>query len=300
LTKTRRPVLLAADAGPDRDEDMHGTSDTRPRPCLLPQPGGMSRGFAGKRAVVTGAASGIGAAVVRLLCDEGAVVLAVDTNHDGLAALVAASGVGAFAHVADLARQDEVEAMIAAAVARFDGLDILVNNAGIGSLARAADLDPADWRRVMAVDLDAVFYAARVALPHLAASRGCIVNTASISGVGADYGFTAYNAAKAGVLGLTRVLAIDHARQGVRVNAVSPGFTATPMTALMPATVTDAFAAAVPMGRAGTPEEMADAIAFLASDRASYITGQNLIVDGGISAHTGQPDVVATAMAGRA
>ena len=246
--------------------------------------------FAGKRVLVTGAASGIGFEVARLFVEAGARVLAADAAHGGLDALVAKLGDAVVPHIVDLAVQSEAEAMIDAAVCALGGLDILVNNAGIGSFGRALDLDPAEWRRVMTVDLDAVFYASRAALPHLIESKGNIVCTASISGIGADYGFTAYNSAKAGLIGLVRNLAIDYAGQGVRVNAVSPGFTVTGMTSVTPPPVRAAFEANIPMKRAGSAEEIANAILFLASDRATYITGQNLAVDGGIIAATGQPN----------
>jgi meso-butanediol dehydrogenase/(S,S)-butanediol dehydrogenase/diacetyl reductase len=248
--------------------------------------------FDGKVALVTGAASGIGAATARRLVKAGARLLAVDVNEDGLAALAGELGNDVVPHVADLSQRAPVEAMVAAAVERFGRLDILINNAGIGSLGRAADLDPDEWRRVMAIDVDAVFFACRAALPHLIASRGCIVNTASISGMAADYGFTAYNTAKAAVIGLTRVIAIDYAAQGVRVNAVSPGFTLSAMLDQMPQSMKDAYAERVPMRRGAQPDEIAAMIAFLASQDASYITGQNYAVDGGLTAHTGAPDLM--------
>jgi len=243
-----------------------------------------------KVAVVTGAASGIGAATARRLASGGARVLAVDLNAEGLQALARSVGERVIPHAADLTERSQVEAAIATAIEKFGRLDILINNAGIGSLARVADLDPEDWRRVMAIDLDAVFYACRVAVPHLIASRGNIVNTASISGMAADYGFTAYNTAKAAVIALTRVMAIDYAAQNIRVNAVSPGFTLTPLTQQIPQGMQELYAARVPMRRAGTPEEIASVITFLTSDDASYITGQNIAVDGGLIATTGAPD----------
>ncbi len=246
-----------------------------------------------KAALVTGGASGIGAATVRRLARAGASVLAVDMNAEGLNALVEELGNAVNPHIADLTDRGQVEGAVAAAVERFGKLDILVNNAGIGSLARATDLDPEEWRRVMAIDVDAVFFACRVALPHLIASQGCIVNTASISGMAADYGFTAYNTAKAAVIGLTRVMAIDYAAQGVRVNAVSPGLTQTPLIQMMPQQLQDLYASNIPMKRAAGPDEIAAVIVFLTSKDASYITGQNIPVDGGLMATTGSPDHIA-------
>jgi meso-butanediol dehydrogenase/(S,S)-butanediol dehydrogenase/diacetyl reductase len=247
--------------------------------------------FEGKLALVTGAASGIGAAVTRIFAARGARVLAADRDGEKLQVLAAELKGAVVPHVADLAERAQVEAMVASALDRLGGLDILVNNAGVGSLARATDLDPEEWRKVMAIDLDAVFLASRAALPALIERRGNIVCTASISGMAGDYRFTAYNAAKAGLIGLVRNLAVDYAAEGVRVNAVSPGYTLTPLSATKRPEVMEAFLAAVPMRRAAQPAEIAEVIAFLASDRASYLTGQNIAVDGGVTAHTGQPDV---------
>jgi meso-butanediol dehydrogenase/(S,S)-butanediol dehydrogenase/diacetyl reductase len=248
--------------------------------------------FDNKVALVTGAASGIGAATARRLVKGGARLLAVDVNMGGLTALARELGDAVVPHVADMSQRADVETMVVTAVERFGRLDILINNAGIGGLARAADLDPDEWRRVMAIDVDAVFFACRLALPHLITARGCIVNTASISGMAADYGFTAYNTAKAAVIALTRVIAIDYAAQGVRVNSVSPGFTLSPMLDQMPQPLKDAYAERVPMRRGARPDEIAAMIAFLATEDASYVTGTNIPVDGGLTAHTGAPDMM--------
>jgi len=247
--------------------------------------------FEGKFAIVTGASSGMGAATARLLIQRGARVLACGRDRQRLDALATELGPCLIAHQTELSSQAEVEAMIAAAVDAFGGLDVLVNNAGIGSIGRAGEVTDESWRNVMTVDLDAVFWACRAALPHLVARKGCIVNTASISASSADYGFTAYNVAKAGVVALTRCMAIDYGKDGVRANCVSPGFIATPMNQSVPAPLLEEFVARNPMGRVGSAEEVAEAIAFLASDRASFINGHDLIIDGGLSAHTGQPNV---------
>lgn len=247
--------------------------------------------LAGKAALITGASSGIGEATARLMVAEGARVLGVARGAERLELLASELGEAFVPHIADVSDEAQVCGAIAAAVERFGGLDILVNNAGSASMARVGDIATESWRATMALNLDGVFWACREAVPHLVQSKGCVVNTASISGVAADYGLTAYCVANAGVIELTRCMAIDYAREGVRVNCISPGITSTPMNAAMPDALRAAYDEPVPMGRKALPEEMAQAILFLASERASYITGQNLIVDGGISAHTGQPSL---------
>ena len=253
----------------------------------------MSR-FANKIVIITAAASGIGLASARRFAAEGATLSLSDLNITALEAHGRALNLPAdrlrLARV-DVANAAEIEGMVADTVAAFGGIDVLVNNAGVGAFGYVTEIAPEVWDRVIAMTLSSVFYASRAALPHLIARRGNIVNTASISGLVADVGFAAYNAAKGGVCNLTRAMAIDHASDGIRVNAICPGVTETGSTAWMqkvPA-IMQGFDDRLPMGRMGTSEEMAAAIAFLASDDASYITGSNLVVDGGLTAGTGQP-----------
>src|SRR5262245_485186 len=252
--------------------------------------------FDGKVVVVTGAAAGIGAACARRFVREGARVVLGDIDAAGAGALAreldAGRGVAA-AEAVDVADAAAVEALVAAAVARFGRLDAMVNNAGIGSVGRAPELPLEEWRRTLAVDLDSVFYGCRAAIPRLRASGGgAIVNTASVSGLAGDHLLPAYNAAKGGVVNLTRAIALDHAREGIRCNAVCPGATETPMSAAILANeaLSAEFRRLIPIGRIDRADEVASAVAFLASDDAAYITGVMLPVDGGLLAATGQPD----------
>lgn len=246
----------------------------------------------GKRAIVTGGASGIGEATVRRFLEDGAAVLAADIRPDALAQLTASLPTDALTTAqVDMLDLNAVEALIATAADKLGGIDILVNNAGIGSFGSIADIGLDHWREVMTIDLDAVMWACRHALPHLVQARGCIVNVASVSGSGGDYGFAAYNAAKAAVINLSRAMALDHAPH-VRVNSVSPGLTRTPLATGLTgnAKVMEAWRDALPLGRPAEPSEIAAAIAFLASDDASYVNGHDLVVDGGGAAHTGLPN----------
>ena len=251
--------------------------------------------FSGQVAVVPGGASGIGAAAARRFHSEGAAVVIADLNAELGEALAAELGAERARFVAtDVADEAAVKAMIDAAVAAFGRLDILFNNAGVGSRVHTPDLATEDWRRVLAINLDAVFFACRVAIPLMKAQGGgAIVNTASISGMAGDYGFDAYNAAKGAVINYTRSLGISHARDGVRVNAVCPGPVDTPIIAGIKEVpgLWERWSDAVPMGRFSRPEEIAAAVAFLASGDASYITGVALAVDGGLMAATGQPNL---------
>lgn len=253
----------------------------------------IARRFEGRVAIVTGAASGIGEATARRLVNEGASLVLADVAPQPLDEVVdalAAKGGSAVSLCTDVAVAEQVEELVELAIATFGRLDVVINNAGISLFGHVTEITAEQWHRVMAVDVDSVFYASRAALPHLIATRGCIVNTCSISGLLGDYGLVAYNTAKGAVANLTRSLAIDHASDGVRVNSVCPGGVATPMLARMLERFGEEYERLVPMGRAAQPGEIAAAIAFLASDDASYITGHNLVVDGGVTAATGQPN----------
>lgn len=252
----------------------------------------MSMRFDGKVVIVTGGASGIGEATVRRFASEGASVIIADIRRDLAERLAGEIDTDRHLGLAvDVGDPSSIDGMVKATVARFGRIDTLVNNAGMGSFGRVTDIDMAHWNRVMAVDVASVFWSSRQVMPHLAASGGAIVNVASASGMLADYGFAAYNAAKAAVINLTRAMAIDHA-PAVRVNAVSPGLTATPLATGLTGNpvIMEAYDGVLPMGRPAQPEEVAASIAFLASPDASYINGHNLVVDGGMTAHTGQPN----------
>jgi len=258
----------------------------------------MSNRFEGKIAVITGAASGIGRETARLLAKEGARLVLGDLNESAGNALADELGkeIGIFCRT-DVARYEDVERLIQTAVATFGGLDILFNNAGIGSeLVKTPELGLETWHKVIAVDLHSVFYGCKLAIPEMRRrGGGAIVNTASISGLGGDCGFNAYNAAKGAVVNFTRTLALDHADENIRVNALCPGFIDTPLTAVAESLgIHDTWTEQIPMKRAGKPEEMAKVVAFLASDDASYITGGIIVADGGVTAATGQLNLYKT------
>jgi NAD(P)-dependent dehydrogenase (short-subunit alcohol dehydrogenase family) len=255
----------------------------------------MSQGrLAGKRTIITGAGSGMGRAAALRFAQEGARVGLIDINEQSLlsvAAEIAVAGGEALALPADVTDEAQVEAAVGRAVERWGGLDTTIANAAIqlfGQDDRVDRLDAAVWRRTIEINLTGVFLACKHGVRAILASGGgSVICTASPTSLyGLAPGFDAYSSSKAGVLGLVKVMANDYARSGVRVNAVIPGFTDTP---LVRAVLEDneefrRLVGTIPMGRPGRPEEVAAVMVFLASDDASYVTGAAWAVDGGMTA----------------
>jgi NAD(P)-dependent dehydrogenase (short-subunit alcohol dehydrogenase family) len=238
-----------------------------------------------KVAIITGGASGIGAATARLFVEEGAKVVLVDLNEEKGKAFegeLKALNAEALFVKANITSEEEVANIYKQTIEAFGKVDIVFNNAGIGRVQPSHELEYSEWRNTVNVDLDGVFLVAREAIREfLKADGGVIVNTASMYGWVGSPGSAAYNAAKGGVVNLTRSLALEYAEQNIRVNALCPGFIDTP---IIPEESKEVLRSMTPMKRLGQGEEMAKAVLFLASDDSSFMTGNSLIVDGGYTA----------------
>ena len=245
--------------------------------------------FDSKTVIVTGAGRGIGRAIAERFASEGADVLCVGRTREPLEETAALCG-SAWVVTGDVSRSEDVDGVLAAALERWERIDVLVNNAGIDDETPFLDMSEEDWRAVIATNLTGVFLMSqRVARAMRDSKGGVILHNISIDALGGDGSFASYNASKAALLGLNRTMALELAQYGIRVNGVSPGFTHTDMTerAVGPklmAYLNGSFER-VPMRRLVEPAEIAAAFAFLASDDASAITGQNLVVDCGLTAN---------------
>jgi meso-butanediol dehydrogenase / (S,S)-butanediol dehydrogenase / diacetyl reductase len=251
--------------------------------------------FATKTALITAGASGIGAAAVRSFIERGGRAVIADIDEAGGAALAAELGASAHYHRCDVADIDSAAQAVEATIEHFGALDCLFNNAGKATMSVTPDTPVADWKMVIDITLNSVYHLCRAAIPHFRGrGGGVIVNTASVSGLFGDYMMAAYNAAKGGVINYTRALALDHADDNIRVNAVCPGLIwDTAMTqhlADLPGGW-EPWKKSIPMRRGGNAAEVACAMLFLASEEASYITGTTLAVDGGLTAQTCFPDL---------
>ncbi|MFJ7826553.1 meso-butanediol dehydrogenase / (S,S)-butanediol dehydrogenase / diacetyl reductase [Psychrobacillus sp. OK028] len=238
-----------------------------------------------KVAIITGGASGIGAATAKLFVQEGAKVVLVDLNEEkgkAFEAELKAQNAEALFVKANITSEEEVQNIFKETIATFGKVDVVFNNAGIGRVTPTEELEYSEWRNTVNVDLDGVFLVAREAIREmLKGDGGTIVNTASMYGWVGSPGSAAYNAAKGGVINLTRSLALEYATKNIRVNALAPGFIDTP---IIPEESKEVLKTMTPMQRLGQAEEMAKAVLFMASDDSSFMTGNVLTVDGGYTA----------------
>lgn len=249
------------------------------------------RRLEGRRAVVTGAASGIGRAIAERYAAEGARVLVADLDGEAGEAVAAELGGSALSQAADVARAEQVEALVSRAVTEWGGLDAWVNNAGIGVAATTPETSEEDWDRLMAVNLKGTFLGMKYAIPAIRDSGGgAVVNISSVAALVGVPDRAAYCAAKGGILALTRAAAIDHVAEGVRINAICPGTVDTPWVRRITESYPDpeaaraAMRARQPHGRLVTAEEIAAMAAYLASDEAGSVIGAAMVVDGGMTA----------------
>jgi meso-butanediol dehydrogenase/(S,S)-butanediol dehydrogenase/diacetyl reductase len=255
--------------------------------------------FQDKLALVTGAGSGIGAATALRLASEGARLVLLDINPAGAEAtanaIAAAGGADTLVVQADVSDWESISAAFERIAGIEPKLDILINNAGLGTVGQVPDLPIAEWRKTLGVVLDGPFFCCKLGIPLIrAAGGGAIVNVASIAGMFGEYSLTAYSAAKGGILNFTRSLALDHIKEGIRVNAICPGMVDTPAAGFLKSNkeLWSRITSSIPSGRPATPEEIAAVIAFLASDDASAMVGSAVVVDNGLTAWTGSPNVM--------
>ena len=244
------------------------------------------RRLQGRVCIVTGAAQGIGYATARRLLDDGATVAVCDIRRESVDAAVEALGqIGPTeGHVVDVTRRDEIEAMVAAVRARHGAIDVLVNNAGITIDARLQKMDDTQFDRVIDVNLKGTFNCARAVVDTMVEQgRGVILNASSVVGIYGNFGQTNYAASKFGVIGFVKTWARELGPKGIRCNAVAPGFIETPILKTIPDKVLHQMQERVPLKRLGTPEDIANVYAFLASDDASYINGAVIEVSGGLT-----------------
>jgi len=260
----------------------------------------MAGKFEGRVAIITGGGSGIGAATARRFSQEGAAVVIADISGrraEEISTNIIANG-GKAVHIKmDASDSEGVQATIKLALDTYSRLDIMFNNAGAADAAILEETTLESWNRVIAVTLTSTFLGMKYCIPIMRRQGGgAIINTASVSGTGGDYGLSSYNAAKAGVINLTRAAAIENAQFKIRVNCVCPGAINTRAPQLLGGDRADEFrriqAKAHPLGRMGEPEEIANAVTFLASEEASFITGAAIMVDGGVTAGTGLPNML--------
>ena len=236
-----------------------------------------------KVAIITGGAGGIGLAAVKRFLEEGAKVAIVDYDKQQGEKIEAELGENVAFFAVDVSKLADVKEMVEQIVDRFGKIDILINNAGITRDATLVKMSEEDFEKVIQINLNGVYYCTQAVAPHMIAQgSGKIISTSSVSGVYGNFGQTNYAATKAAIIGMTKTWAKELGRKGINVNAVAPGFTATPMVEKMPEKVLQQMEGITSLQRLGKPEDIANAYLFLASDEASYITGHVLQVDGGI------------------
>ena len=240
----------------------------------------------GKTAIVTGASRGIGAAIAHRLCEVGANVVICSRSTETIsetATTLKDKGYSIHAMAADISKKEDVEALVEKTIEQFSQIDILVNNAGITRDMLLMRLKDEDWEAVLQTNLTGTMYCTRAVLrPMIRQKSGNIINISSVIGLMGNPGQASYAAAKAGIIGLTKTTAKEVGTRGITVNAIAPGFITTDMTAQIPEEFQEKLLELIPLQNFGAPEDVADAVCFLVSDAARYITGQTLQVDGGM------------------